>query len=60
MDKYYDRAFQAEAGRWWNSLSINEMKRLEKKHELIGHAGSSDIARIYDQEILSPGSERKS
>jgi len=52
MNKYYDKEFQAKAWQWWRTLSINEMKEFERKHGLISMAVASDIARIYDREVL--------
>lgn len=58
--KYYSRTFQNEARHWWNSLSINEMKALEKKHNALRIGGvtlPSSIAEIYDNEVLSKGTK---
>ena len=52
-NKYYDKQFQAKANQWWQSLSINEMKSFEAKHKTTSPAIASDIARIYDYEVLS-------
>ena len=52
--KYYQKEFQAEALRWWRTLSINEMKAFEKQYKIVGYrALRSEIAEIYDSEIIS-------
>lgn len=52
--KHYNKAFQAEALQWWRTLSINEMKALEAKHQVIYRpAPRSEIAAIYDLEMLA-------
>jgi hypothetical protein len=46
--------YQTKAFAWWRSLSINEMKALEKKYNLlcIGYTPSlSDIVAVFEQEI---------
>lgn len=48
--KHYDKAFQAQAREWWSSLSINEMKALERKHGISGMATPQEIAAINDTE----------
>lgn len=58
--KYYARTFQNEANKWWRTLSINEMKAFEKKHNAIRIGGvtlPSSIAEIYDNEVLNKGTK---
>jgi hypothetical protein len=51
--KYYDQDFQQESNKWWCTLSINQMMAFEKKYNLLHHALPSEIAEIYDREILT-------
>ena len=49
---YYNKAFQAEALKWWGTLSINEMKAFEDKYHAIHRpATPGTIAEIYDHEV---------
>lgn len=51
--KYYLKDYQNKANAWWRTLSINEMKALEKKHKAIvinGLALKSDIAMMFEKE----------
>lgn len=49
---YHDKDFQAEAARWWRSLSINEMKAFENKYKVVYRpALPQDVAEIYDKEV---------
>jgi hypothetical protein len=50
-DQHYLKEVQDLACRWWSSLSINEMKALEKKHGTIfGRAMPQEIAAIHELE----------
>lgn len=51
--KNYDQVFQSEAIKWWRTLSINQMKEFERKYQTFGMATLSEIANIYNLEILS-------
>ena len=49
--KHYQKDFQSVARKWWNTLSINEMKAFESKHKIISSmASASEIAAIYEFE----------
>lgn len=53
--KFLDKSFQAEALKWWRTLSINEQKALHTKYNalLFSQILPHEIARIYDAE--NPG-----
>lgn len=49
---YSDKEFRDKAFAWWSTLSLNEMKALEKKHRIISYrANAAEIAAIYDLEV---------
>lgn len=51
---HYQKDFQRKALQWWSSLSINEMRALEQKHNAIRLSGGptlrSEIARMWELE----------
>ncbi len=50
--KNYDKSFQDRASVWWFTLSIEEREALEKKYKTSYRASASEVAAIYDQELL--------
>jgi hypothetical protein len=59
--KYYDKSFQAQANEWWRSLSLNEMKAFKVKYvdasyRCVHSFVASEIAEIYDREVVQVGS----
>lgn len=56
--KHHKKEYQFEAYRWWRTLSINEMKAFEKKHETIyGPAMPCEVAAIYEIESINESAE---
>lgn len=50
---HYKKDFQAKAQQWWRSLSINEQKSFEQKHNAIKLSGvilRSEMARVFELE----------